>query len=147
MIGWIVTGIVDQVLTPQAAVVDVTRRAFLDPDARPLNAEAQELEIRAASTRPVSYEIGDGLEVDHVVVVGLVVEHGGQAEAKATRDAITLDLVLRLIDVEPTLRQLVGPGPQYVTRIVWALDYAPLIADTPNEWATLTITVTAQVDR
>lgn len=151
MIGWIRQLVVDHVLAPQGdPSIPAERRAYVDPESRPLGSEAVELDVLATTTRPLAEEIGGGFALRHELDVGLEVQHGDPAEATRLRDAIVLDLVMRLTD--PATLDTFGTGSdpatgQYVTRTGWVVSYAPLVADTPNEYARLTITVETQLDR
>lgn len=152
MIGWVVERVVELVLAPQATALapvgGIDRRAYVDPDAAPLNVNATELDVLASSTVPIGREIGGGLNVRHELEVGLAVEHGDPAIAKATRDAIALDLSLRLLEQEANLLASPDPdGRQTLERLSWRLDYRPIVVDTPNEYARLVITVDAYLDR
>lgn len=148
MIGWLLDQVVALVVTPQATVTDPDRRAALDPDAAPIDATPQTLEVLALTTRPIAYEIGNGLELRHEIAVALVVEHGDPAVARALRDAILTDLVLRLLDARDALMAAVDPtSGQYLSRLDFSISYIPLEPDTPNEYGVLTITADATLDR
>lgn len=151
MIGWAVDLIVEHVVTPQTyGTVPDDRRVYLDPASTPLDADPQEVDVAPVTTRPVSYEIGGGVEVEHVVSVAVDVQHGDPVESRRRRDLIVLDLALRAVDQLPTLLAAVDPATgQAATRVEWAVDYAPLTtgeSDT-NESAVVTFTITAQLDR
>ena len=153
MIGYARGLLVDLVLTPQAdlGVVDAERLAYVDPDSRPLDVEAQELDVRAASTAVVGWQIGGSVTVRHTISVALDVAHGDPAQALRLRDAIVLDLVLRYLD--PDVREAFystpdPAGAQEITRLDLApVDYAPLGVSDTNESAVLTFVLDAEITR
>lgn len=151
MIGFAYDLLVDHVLAPQAAEpVPAERRAYLDPEATPIDVEAQEIDVLATSSAPIAgtEEIGGGVEVRHTISVGLDVQHGDRAEARRLRDLIALDLVLRALDSRGVIESAVDATTgQYVTRLGWAIDYTPLGTGDTNESATLTFTIDTQLDR
>lgn len=148
MIGFARSVIVDEILVPQGDEVRGETRAFLDPEAAPLDVEAQELDLLAVTTRPIGFEIGGGVELRHEVSVAVDVQHADRAEAIRLRDLIVLELCLRARDREDAIRQLVDPTTdQYVTAIGWSIDWRPFSIDTPNESATITFTIDTQLDR
>lgn len=151
MIGYVRDAIVARVLTPQAdpaVVPDPERRAYVDVDARPLNLTAADLDVAELETRPVEEEIGGGATLRHTLAVVLVVEDGDPVRARTRRDRITLDLVLRLMASRQALAGTADPdGRQIMAGLSWQVSYVPLSSDTPNEYATLTITVDTLIDR
>lgn len=150
MIGWVVAALRDLVLVPQATVATEERRAVLDPDAAPLDAAATSLEIVGETTTVAEVEIGGrSLLLRHAVTWELRVEHGDAAEAIRLRDAITLDLTLRLVDAYPDLAALTdAPSGQYVSgALLWSISYGDPGDDTPNAYATTTFTLDAVLDR
>lgn len=148
MIGFVRNFLIDLVLEPQSDEAMGERRAFLDPESRPLDVEAQEIDLLGLSTAPVSYEIGGGMELRHTISAAVEVAHGDPAEAIRLRDAIVLDLVLRCLDNLDAIYALRDPATgQYATRVEWTVDYRPFTIDTPNENATITFTVDTTLDR
>lgn len=147
MIGFARSLVVDHVLEPQTLEERGETRAYLDPDSRPLDTHPQEIDLLAVSTRPLSFEIGDGMSLRHEVSVAVVVQHGDPPEAIRLRDLIVLELCLRARDAWPAIAQLVDPATgQYAERFEWAVDWRPLVVDTPNESATITFTIDTQLD-
>ena len=147
MIGFARRLIVDHVLTPQTLEVRGETRAFLDPESRPLDSNAQELDLLATTTRPIGGEIGGGLELRHEVSVAVAVQHGDPVEAIRLRDAIVLELCLRARDSWDAIAQEVDAGSgQYAVAFAWSVDWRPLGIDDTNETATITFTVDTQLD-
>lgn len=149
MTGYLLAALRDLVLTPQATVVDVERRAFLDPDAIPLNVNAQELDLAPVGTTILAESTGDSLELRHTITAALSVEHGDPAEAMRLRDLVTVDLVLRFLGARSALLALVDPDSgQYGTRANVEVSYAPLAVaeETLVEYATLVFTFDTTLD-
>lgn len=148
MIGWIQAAIEEHVLTPQATVVVPEYRAAIDPDGSGLTVSAAELDVLPLTTRPLSFEIGGGMALEHRLDVALEVTHGDTVQARRIRDRIVLDLFLRLLDATPTLSALVDPDSgQYLTKLTCDVSYVPLTLATTSEHARLSIVVETQLDR
>lgn len=149
MIGFVRALIEELILLPQGdETVPEERRVYLDPESRPLDVMAQEADVRAVTSVPVAWEIGGGLEVRHRISVAVDVQHGDPAEAVRRRDAIALDLCLRIVDETPAILAATDEVTgQYPTRVEWSVDYTPLATSDTNESATIAVDVTTQIDR
>lgn len=148
MIGFVRDLLDEIVLEPQATVDETERRATLHPDAGELDVVAQQLDVLALTTEPVSFEIGGGMTLRHRLDVAVVVQHGDPAEAVRIRDLIVLDLCLRAYDEVAAFEDARDTATgQYVTDLRWSVDYRPLSIDTPNESATIMFVVDTQLDR
>lgn len=148
MIGFVLDAVRDRILAPQGGeLVDEDVRAILDPDASPITIAAAELTIVGATSQPVAREIGGSGIIRHIVGIVLVVEDGDLEEAHRRRDAIVTDLVLRL----EADRSLGGAestdGRQIVSSVGWTVDYGDLEGDTLAAFASLTLTVEADLTR
>lgn len=154
MIGFVYDAIVDHILAPQAdESLDHSaepggfdRRAYLDPDAAPIDVEAQELDVLSLDSRVLSVEIGGATEWEHRVAVSLDVQHGDAAESRRRRDAILADLVLRWLEVRGEIVSLVDDVTgQEIETITPRMDYRPLGTSNTNETVTVTFVVTARL--
>lgn len=155
MIGFVRDAIVEIILAPQALTDDVfvapddteiSLRAYVDPESAPVDAEPQELDVVDGQTRPVGYEIGGGIEFQHTLAVGLDVQHGDRAVARALRDRILTDLVLRWRETRGEIESLVDAVTgQAIESITPSIDYRPFGMSDTNESATLTFTVTTRL--
>jgi hypothetical protein len=140
--------ILEHVLEPQQLEERGELRAFLDPEAMPLDTRPQEIDLLNVTTRPGSFEIGNGLTLRHEISVGIAVAHGDRVEGRRLLDGIVLELCLRALDSWDEIGQEVDPASgQYVTALTWAIDWRPLPLDTPNESATITFSIDTQLDR
>lgn len=152
MIGFVRGLLEDHVLSPQGTdVVPAERRATLHPEREELGVVAQQIDVLALTTEPVSFEIGGGMTLRHRLDVAVVVQHGDSGEATRIRDLLVLDLALRALDATPAIMAALDEGTgQYVTDLRWTVDYRPLpglAIDTPNETATIVFTIETQLDR
>lgn len=149
MIGFARRLLVEHVLAPQSDEARGERRAFLSDSEPELGVSAQEIDLLATTTRPLTYEIGGGMELRHEVSVAVVVQHGDPREAVRLRDLIVLDLCVRAVDAWPAIAQeedVDVPG-HYPTRLGWSVDWRPLTVADTNESATITYTLDTQLDR
>lgn len=147
MIGFAVDLIVDNVIAPQELEERGELRVYRDPEARPIDAHPQEIDLLGVTTRPLEWEIGGGVSLRHEVSVAVVVAHGDPAEGRRLLNGIVTDLVLRTLDAWTTIAQEVGPAGEYPTRLDFAIDWRGLPLDTPNDSATITFVVDVQLDR
>lgn len=152
MIAHVTALLTDLVLLPQSTEeIPADRRAYVDTSALPIDVAAQEIELIASTTRPLRWEIGGGLEVQHRIAVAVDVQHTELAESTRRRDLIAFDLVARYLDAFQS-GELAASDPdtgQYVTRASFEIDYRPLptsIEDT-NASATIMFVIDAQLDR
>jgi hypothetical protein len=151
VIGYAFGLLVEHVVAPQDDEALGERRTYNDPDARPLDVSPQELDVRAVSSRIVSYEIGGGFTVRHTISVALDVQHGDPAEARRLRDLIVLDLVKRALvgtgrDGFANAAPEAGTG-QYVAAVaIGDIDYTPLGESTTNESAVVPFLIDTQID-
>lgn len=142
------TAVRDRILTPQATVPDGNLRAILDPDAAPIGTYGAELEVVAATSRPVRREIRGSGMIAHAVVVLLAVEDGDLAAAATRRDSIVTDLILRLEADRSLGNAASADGSQTVSRVEWLVDYQDARdGDTLAAFATLTFTVETDLIR
>lgn len=149
MTGYLIAALRELVLDPQATVDVEERRAFVDPDAIPLNVNAQELDVAPVSTIVLAESTGGSIELRHTISAALSVEHGDPVEARRLRDAIVVDLVRRFYATRGDLLAVVdAPSGQYGTDATLEVSYAPLDVadDILAEYATLTITVDTTLD-
>lgn len=131
------------IVTPQTLdTVPEDRRVVLDLDAAPLDVALQAVEVVPISTAPIAPEIGRGpsLTIRHVVTVAVGCQSDTIAHAAATRNAITTDLVRRVVETDWE-NAVELPDDQYVTRASWALEYPDLDPGSIAAWSTLTITL------
>lgn len=140
MIGFVVDAIVESILAPQDDAALGERRVYVDPESAPIDVQAQEFDIAPVTTRPVGFEIGGAVEFEHRVAVELDVQHGDVKASRRIRDAILVDLVLRIRD--SALASVEDPaGHQEIETISYAISYAPHGISDTNESATLTFIV------
>lgn len=149
MIGFVQGLIETLIVAPQSSSdLDDDRRVYLDPEAAPIDAAPQEVDVRPVRTVPLTYEIGGGMQVRHTVSVAVDVQHGDPLESRRRRDLIILDLCLRTLDVRSAIYSAVDPeSGQYPTGIEWTVDYRPLGTSDTNESAVVTFDVTVEIDR
>jgi hypothetical protein len=141
--------LVDLIILPQESVDDEDLRCQYDPDNRPLPVYGGELDLASATTRPVpgSYEIGGGLALEHEFSLLLVVQHGDVPVGRARLEAIVTQLALRIHEKRVELDAVTDPATgQYVTRIVWEIDWSPLTPNDTNQVARFIITIETQLD-
>lgn len=148
MIGYPFELLREHVVAPQDDEALGERRVYLDPQAAPLNTDAQEIDLRALATVQTGRaEIGGTIELRHTIAVGLNVQHGDPEQSRRLRDLILLDLILRLRDVGVNL---IGDRDeatgQEITEIKWAVDYRPFGVSDTNESATMTVTIETNLD-
>lgn len=149
MIGFARNLVETLVVEPQTLdTVDEERRIYLDPESRPIGSDPQEADVRALTSRPLSYEIGGGVEIRHTISVAVDVAHGDPVEALRRRDLIVLDLILRTVDqLEAIAAASDEETGQYVTRLTWEVDYRPLGSSDTNESAVITFDLDVELSR
>lgn len=124
-------------------------KCVVDPEARPIPTYGGELHMLPVTTRPVegSYEIGGGVALQHEFDVMLLVQHGDIVEGRNRRNAIALQIAMRLQANKQELDQIVDPvSGQYVTRVTWLIDWTPLTVGDTNQVARFIITIETQLD-
>lgn len=154
MIGYARRLLTTHVLTPQAAVATVERRAvLLDSDTVELGIVAQQLDMAEVSSTPIPErtEIGGTLTISHVLSVAVNVQHGDRLEARRIRDLIVIDLVARAT-LQATRAAMLGTADtdtpaQRFDDLRWSVDYRPLVVSSPNENAVLVFTLDTVLDR
>lgn len=148
MIGFVLDAVRTRILAPQGdELVDEDVRAIVDPDGSPITIAAAELTIVGATSQPVSREIGGTGIIRHIVGIVLVVEDGDLEEAHRRRDAIVTDLVLRVEGDRALGGAESADGRQIVSSVGWTVDYGDLEGDTLAAFASLTLTVEADLTR
>lgn len=148
MIGFLYDLVVENIVAPQDDEALGEKRVHLDPDAMPLDVEAQEIDVRALTTVPTGrFEIGGTTEFRHTILIGLDVKHTVGAESRRLRDLILTDLVLRIRDVGfDLIGQRDEDTGQEITGLSFSIDYRPAGLGDTNESATLTVTIETFLD-
>lgn len=147
MIGFPFELILEHVVRPQDDATLGERRVYLDPEAAPINVEAQEIDARALTTRPTGVaEIGGTIELRHTILIGLDVQHGDANESLRLRDLILLDLILRLVAAADLIGERDEATRQEISGLSWAIDYRPAGGGDTNESATITVTIDSLLD-
>lgn len=158
MIGWVVDQLLEHIVEPVTVdaadpTVPEAHRVVLDPENRPLDSEAQELDVTPLTTEPLRGDLAGGLELRHTIMLEVDVQHGDPVVARQLRDGILLALALKAQAGGGDMMGATDPDTgQYVTRSEWSINYVPASvtfgnADTPIESAVMTFRIDTQLDR
>ena len=146
MIGFAVDLLVEHVLAGQLDPAAGEGRVYRGGDDRPVDVNAQEVDVRPLTSRVVRYEIGGSVTFRHVVSLAVNVQHGDADEAVRLRDLIVLDLVLRSLAARPEILGATDPATgQEVEAIEVEVDYRPLGISDTSESAVLVFSLDVTV--
>ena len=138
----------EQIVAPQADVVDTLYRAELDPDNAPTDVTLNALQVEALTTTPINPEIGSGIGgmeggmvigLRHVIAVALTARDATRAAALVVRGGIVADLMRRVYLFDWANADI--GDDQSIDTVTLAVEYAELETQQLAAYATVVLTI------
>lgn len=151
MIEPIVDLIRTAIVAPQgAAPIPLERRAYVDLDAAPLDADLCTVEVVPLTSTPINAQIGRGfggvaggaITMRHIIAVVLKVEDSERGKAATIRSNITTDLMRRSLAFD-WVNANIG-ADQQIEKLGVTVEYADLESGDIAAWTTLAYTIDAE---